>query len=58
MAEEKTEFDCVLKECGDTVGNICKKVRKEDFTGSVRFNYRNGNLVNWNIEESGWPDKK
>ena len=28
-----------------------------DFTGNVRLNIKQGRLINWNVEQTGWPGK-
>lgn len=39
-----------IKELGEALGRAANM-----HTGSLRFNYRQGRLINWNIELSQWP---
>lgn len=52
-AQNKTE----LQEVGEQVGRAIKSETNQ-FTGSVRFNFKQGRLVNGNVEDSWWPIRK
>lgn len=46
-----------IQEAGEQVGKAML-AGTNNFTGSVKFNFKKGRLINWNIENSGWPKKQ
>ncbi len=47
----------LLQQAGEQTGRAVL-AETSAFTGKVQFNFKNGRLINWNIEECGWPEKK
>lgn len=48
--------DILIQEAGEQVGRVIN-AETLDFTGNVKFNFKQGRLINWNVERTGWPKK-
>ena len=46
-----------FQEAGEHVGRAIN-AETLDFTGKIQFNFKEGRLLNWNVEQTGWPKKK
>ena len=46
-----------IQDAGEQAGRAMKAEANE-YTGSVKYNFKQGRLINWNIEKSGWPERK
>ena len=49
--------DILIQEAGEHVGRAIND-ETLDFTGKIQFNFKEGRLLNWNVEQTGWPKKK
>ena len=49
---EEKKRDIFIEEYGNILAGILV-----GFTGNVRLNIKEGRLINWNVEQTGWPNK-